>query len=267
MRIFVINLDRHRQRWRRMEALLHGTNFKRIAAVDGRTVEGAEWREPASAMCYEALSRYERACILSHRAAAQAFLAAGDPYCCVLEDDVFISPDFFRFVHEETWIPKNCDLLKIETTRYEVFLSRKTAVCLDRNAARLLSAHFGTAAYIISRRGAEILLDATVRPDRPLDYLMFDEEGLKKFQPVWQMIPAPCIQATPLTAGLICSEMESSIQPKMDKKPPIIPVQPRKTLANKIKRETFRPFRQLKSRAQSLSERFKGIRRCRVPFA
>jgi glycosyl transferase, family 25 len=271
MKIFVINLDRHPMRWRRMEGLLQGLAFKRIAAVDGRNLDGPEYRNPAEAMSRENLSRYNRACLLSHRAVWQEFLAGGDPYCCVLEDDVFFSPDFARFINSEAWIPTDCNLLKIETVHQQVFISRKTTAGLGRQVSLLRSAHLGTAAYIVSRRGAQASLDATLDPERAVDRILFEEAGLKQLHPVYQLFPALCIQANQRADGMIFPEMESSIQPKNPPKarPPTVPGC--KTLLKKIKRELFRPFYQFKEFARSTGVRglhlLKGARRCRVPFA
>jgi glycosyl transferase, family 25 len=271
MEIFVINLDRHPLRWRRMEGLLQGLAFKRITAVDGKNIDGPEYRDPARVMSPENLSRYTQACLLSHRAVWREFLAGKDPYCCVLEDDVFISPDFPHFINREDWIPTDCNLVKIETLHEEVFISRKITACLDRQVSLLRSPHLGTAAYVVSRRGAQALLDATLRPDRAVDRILFEEAGLKRLHPVYQLFPALCIQAGQRADGIIFPELESSIQPgvRTGARPQIISV--RKTLLDKIKRELLRPFYQLNKSAQSAGvlvlHRLKGIRRCRVPFA
>jgi glycosyl transferase family 25 len=174
MQIYLINLDRHPLRLQRMANLLHGLPFKRIAAVDGRMVAGPEQRDGSRPSGGENLSRYEKACALSHRAAWQEFLAGQETYACILEDDIFIGPDFSRFIQDESWIPANCDLMKIETNNHKVFVARAKTKCLDRTASALLSLHFGTAAYIVSRRGAAALLERTTVMDRTCDRLVFD---------------------------------------------------------------------------------------------
>jgi len=130
MQIYVINLAEKTGRWSRMAGLLQGLPFHRIAAVDGQTIDGPETniRTPK-----KLLSRYHQACLLSHRAAYQAFLAGPDRYGCVLEDDVFISPDFPRFINNEDWIPPGCDVIKIETTQAFVwFTGRRMHVWTGR---------------------------------------------------------------------------------------------------------------------------------------
>lgn len=254
-------------RWQRMAGLLQGLPFRRLAAVDGHTIDGPEYNIPSHPGAPAVLSRYNRACILSHRTAAQDFLAGTDRYCCVLEDDVFISPDFPRFINDETWIPPGCDLVKIETTRQEVRLASKGVACLDREAVLLDSVHFGTAGYIVSRRGAQMLLDMTTAPERSIDRVLFEPAGLQKLHPVYQLVPALCIQAGHLEGGIIFPEMESSIQPRIPV-PKIVPERTeRKTLPVKIKRELIRPFRQLNGTVRRTGLRLRGLRWARVPFA
>ncbi len=271
MRIYVINLDRHALRWARLQALLQGLDFKRIAAVDGKTVDGPEMRDHSIPLCYEALARYERACIQSHRTAWLEFLAGRDSHCCVLEDDIFISPDFARFMSCEGWIPKRCNLLKIETLATGFYFSRKTIACLDRLSVVPYSLHLGSAAYILSRRGAQIMLDETVRPNRPIDRIMHDETGLEKLRPIYQLFPALCIQASRRPDGIIFPELDSSIQRVSPPETRVPIVADRKTLANKIKREFVRPFNQLKTRLTpvglDIRDLIKGRRYGSVPFA
>jgi glycosyl transferase family 25 len=105
MQIYLINLDRHSQRLQRMTSLLEGLPFQRIAAVDGRTVAGSEQRDRSRPTGRENLSRYDQACTLSHQCAWREFLAGTEKYVCVLEDDIHVSPDFSKFINDESWIP------------------------------------------------------------------------------------------------------------------------------------------------------------------
>jgi glycosyl transferase family 25 len=252
-------------RWKRMAGLLAGLNFKRLPAVDGKTLDGPEFNAPDRIICHETLSRYNRACILSHRAAYQEFLAGPDPYGCVLEDDVFLSPDFSRFMNRTDWIPADCHLVKFETTQQEIYTGTPTIRCLDRVAQPLRSLNFGAAGYMFSRRGAQVLLEMTVHPDRAIDRILFDEEGLKRLPSV-QLIPALCIQASHRGGELLFSEMQSTLQPKIEP-PPVLRRPPvRQPRLDKIRRELFRPFRQLAGRFATWDLSWRGLRRLRVPF-
>jgi len=260
MQIYLINLDRQPLRLQRMEALLQGLPYRRIAAVDGRAVAGPERRDNSRPQSCENLSRYERACTLSHRAAWQEFLAGQERYACILEDDIFLSADFFRFIKDESWIPEDCVRMKIETYQQKVFVTRAHTKCLNRMASVLLSLHFGTAAYIVSRPGAAALLERTTVLDRTCDRLIFDEDAIRNHHPIYQLIPALCIQAQHIRAEFAFEEMQSSIQPKPLKLP--------KTLRQRIRLEVCRPFRQLHAAAgQIIFQCRANARRMAVPYA
>ena len=195
MRIYVINLDRQPQRLRRMTEILDGLSFERVEAVDGRKLDGLDAHDCLAPRSCENISRFERANVLSHRLAWTRFLDSDASHACVLDDDVFLSPDFPQFVNDASWIPAGGQLVKIETNKQRVFLSHQTSSCLNRSAAVLLSTHLGAAGYVVNRPGAETLLAATTRPDRPLDYLMFDHDAIRLRSPIYQIEPALCIQA------------------------------------------------------------------------
>ena len=94
MKIYCINLDQHRLRMERMRRCLQGLAFERIPAVDGKTLGGPECRDVSQPIGSNNMTRYELACVRSHRVAWSRFLAGGEPYCCVLEDDVFLARIF-----------------------------------------------------------------------------------------------------------------------------------------------------------------------------
>lgn len=261
MQVYLINLDRHQERLRRMEEVLRGVPFKRVAAVDGRTVPGPEVRDHSRLSGGSNLSRYDRACTWSHRAVWREFLAGGEKFACVLEDDIYVSPDFARFIGDESWIPAGCDLLKIETAMHHVFMERAQRPGLDRALAVLRSQHFGTAGYIVSRKGAEDLLRRAETEDLSADRLVFNADALRAHNPVYQLIPALCVQGNRIRNGVVIAEMESSIQPP---KPVSLP----KTFLRKLKAEVTRPLRQLAALPRTLPKRLRWRTRwIIVPFA
>jgi len=241
MKVYCINLDRHPLRMERMRRCLQGLAFERIPAVDGQTLAGPECRDVSRPMGADNITRYELACVWSHRLAWSRFLAGGEPYCCVLEDDVFLSPDFPKFVGDSSWIPSRCNLVKIETYCEKIMLSRTTVAALDRALTELRSLHQGTGAYILSRRGAETLLAEIAKPGLPLDVVIFGADFLQRHGPLLQLIPALCVQVRHIPSGIVFEEMQSSIRPK--------PVKLPKPLPKRIRLEVCRPFRQLHAAA------------------
>ncbi|MCX6895197.1 MAG: glycosyltransferase family 25 protein [Verrucomicrobia bacterium] len=260
MQVYLINLDRHPERLRRMTEELRGVPFQRIAAVDGHTVPGSEHRDLSKPADAGRISKFDRACTWSHRVVWREFLAGTERFACVLEDDIHVSPDFARFIGDESWIPVGCDVLKIETAMHQVFIERVVRSGLDRSLAVLRSQHFGTAGYIVSRRGAADLLRRAEELDRSADRLVFNEEALRRHHPVYQLIPALCVQGARIRQGIVIPEMESSIQPPI---PPPLP----KTFLRKIKAEVTRPFRQLAALPKTLSRKLRWRERWTViPF-
>lgn len=255
MQTFVINLDRHQQRMKRMATLLKGLPFRRIAAVEGKELDGPETDGPQ----YPPVSKYNRACALSHRLVWNEFLKTGDPFACVLEDDITLSADFAKFVLDEAWIPLGIDLLKIETYLQKVSLLRQNTPGQGRSIAALRSRHFGTAGYIVSRRGAEALLPVTETIDRPVDHILFGKQPLNEKLPRHQLFPALCTQSQHLENGITFSEMESAIaQNRRTTKEPFL---------CKMRAEIIRPFRQAKKGLLSItSGRCFRERTCVVPF-
>jgi len=240
---------------------LAGLPFERIAAVDGRSVDGPERREPIRPLGYEHLTRYERACILSHRKAWSRFLESGERLACVLEDDVTLSPSFGDFVLDESWFPADGRIIKLETYDQPVVLSRRTIPCRGRTFAPLRTKHLGTAAYVVNRAAAVFYLKETIRPDLPLDYFIFGNSAVKTHSPVYQLSPALSIQAKRLPGGIAFPELASSIESEAPKV--------RKPFLLKIKNEVRRPFLHLGEFLWSIASGSRFLeRRCpRVDFA
>jgi len=260
MNIFCINLDRHPMRMERMRRCLQGLAFERVPAVDGKMLAGPERRDESRPIGADVITRYELACVLSHRVAWSRFLAGGEPYCCVLEDDVILSPDFPKFVTDASWIPPGCDLVKIETCCQKTMLSRTMIGALDRMLTELRSVHLGTGAYILSRRGAEKLLAEPQRPDLPLDFVIFGTDILQRQARLLQLIPALCVQVRHIPGGIIFEEMQSSIQAKPIKMP--------KPLLKRIRLEVCRPFQQLHAAAGHMAFQLRmKTRHMVVPYA
>lgn len=237
MKIYCINLDRHARRMERMRECLKGLPFERIAAVDGADCSGPERRDVSILATAATLTKFERACLASHRLAWTRLLADEEPFGCVLEDDVVFSPDFSSFSNNTAWIPAGCEIVKLETFLEPVVLSRVTRPARDRRLAEIRSLHYGSAAYIISRVAAEQLLAATVAPMVPVDAVLFYPEHSKLNGPIWQLDPALCLQAQRQPGTVAFEELHSSIQPPHLKN--------KKTARQRFMAEASRPFRQL----------------------
>ncbi|MGO9460148.1 MAG: glycosyltransferase family 25 protein [Rhodomicrobium sp.] len=214
MLTYVINLDRQPARMERMAQQLGGVAFERVPAVEGRGLEGLERRAGEVPRRPEELTRYERAVGLSHREVWQRLIESGASHCCVLEDDVILSPEFPAFVGARDWLPANAGIVKIEALgRRKILLGRQKYACKGRVLQALLSSHLGTGAYIVSREAAAMLLERTRVFCRPLDHIMFEDLLCENLCKIYQMVPALCIQERKAQgASALSSELQSTVQ-------------------------------------------------------
>lgn len=161
MKVFVINLDRNRERLESVSGRLaeRGVTFERFPAVDGRALDPAERRR-----CYSpvrtafvrghGLLSGELGCALSHLGVYRKMVADGLDIACVLEDDAFPEPDFVtalaRLENE------------LDVRRAQVVLLAPTSYHSEPSPSvpglqRLENAMF-TDAYVITRPAAEAIL-------------------------------------------------------------------------------------------------------------
>jgi glycosyl transferase family 25 len=197
MRITLINLARRPDRLAAMTAQAQslGLALTRQDAVDAKTADPAAIdRHFAAGGPLGLLPRGDKACALSHRAAWAAFHAGGDAHGAFLEDDVTLAPDAARLLADASWLPAGADVVKLEHFGPE---SQRVLVGPGRDigggfaVAPLLSRHPGGAAYILSRRAAEILL-ALPRFNLPVDHLLFNPNNSPVFAALkpLQLLPA-----------------------------------------------------------------------------
>ena len=194
MDIYLINLDRSPERLAFMRQQLAGLDFIRFPAVDGSSMrDGIESH----------LSDGEIGCLLSHRGVWQKLIESGKPFACVLEDDAELSADAANFIGSEDWLPRDFDLVKIDT------FFRKCIVTDDgersysgRRLLRLRSMHLCTAAYIISRSCAIEMLERTKLLLNPVDRVIFGDEAAKDFR-VFQVSPAAVRQCETLESTML----------------------------------------------------------------
>jgi glycosyl transferase family 25 len=197
MRIYLINLARRPDRLAAMQAQVAGLApvLERIEALDARSADPAALdRWFAAGGPLGEIPRGDKACLLSHRAAWQAFLAAGDAHGVFLEDDVRLSAGAAALLGDDGWIAADMDVVKLEhygPAGQRVLLADIRGVGEAFKLGRMLSRHTGAAAYILSRKAAEILL-TEMRFDLPVDHLLFNPNNSKLFARLspWQLLPA-----------------------------------------------------------------------------
>ena len=196
MDLYFINLSRRPDRREAMEqqARQLGLELTRLEAVDARNADPGELNsrfEKSGPL--GAIPKGDQCCFLSHRLAWVRLVESGAPYAAVLEDDVRLSTRAPMVLKSAAWIPAGIDLIKLEhygPTSQSVLLSDFMDVGNGLRLGRMRSRHTGGAAYILSRRVAELLLQ-TSRFDLPVDHLLFNPNNSKLFAKLepWQLLP------------------------------------------------------------------------------
>ena len=103
--IFVISLAREAERRARMAQELAGFDFEFFDAVDGRTLDGAQYAHRLDAEWFRIMRGRELApgeigCFLSHYGLWERLVAAGTPCALILEDDARLEDGFAVIIDE-----------------------------------------------------------------------------------------------------------------------------------------------------------------------
>ncbi len=191
MKIYLINLDRHPERLAHMRKQLDGVAFERVSAVDGS-------RRPPTT---KGLTRFELACLESHRTAWRKFLASAESHACFLEDDLHVQPGFAALLSGTEWAPRDAHAVKLDTYFQKVRLGERLSVRAEREIARLYSRHESAAAYILGRDGATRYLELTESASQPADYAVFPNAPRRLGLTIYQLVPAIAIQDHLLKTG------------------------------------------------------------------
>jgi glycosyl transferase, family 25 len=184
MKVYLINLDRHPERLAHMRKQLNGVAFERIAAVDGSN------GPPTT----KGLSRFELACLESHKLAWRLFLDGPEGHACFLEDDLHVWPSLAPLTGSGSWIPTGAHSVKLDTYLQKVELGERKVAIGERQIARLYSRHQSSAAYILTREGAARYLELTAAASAPADYALFPVHPRRLGLRIYQLCPAIAIQ-------------------------------------------------------------------------
>ncbi|EJK85733.1 glycosyltransferase family 25 protein [Rhizobium sp. AP16] len=167
--IYVINLDRSRERWERLcgQAARYGLNVIRVAAIDGATIpEGDRIDFQQQQFVYHngrKLLAGEYGCYRSHLLALQQFIDSGDKIAIIMEDDVELNERLIPRALSAMNSVCGARLVKLVNHRLVGFkpLSETTE---NDVVGRCMHGPQGSAAcYIVNRSAAKKLL-ITLKP-------------------------------------------------------------------------------------------------------
>lgn len=165
-----------------------GVPFERIAGVDAAI--GAPFIAPP-------LTDAEVCCFLSHRLCWQSIADGPDRLGAVFEDDVVFSHDAGPMLADDSWVPRDADVVKLETFFGRVRLGGKPVpVKGGYYTTRLFGQHLGACGYLISKKAAQKLLKDTRRLKVAVDVALFSPNQMTTARnTTYQLMPALCAQA------------------------------------------------------------------------
>lgn len=189
MRCLVINLDRSRDRLAHVASEFGriGVPLERVSAIDC---------PDCCSVAKSPLSAAEVCCFLSHRSCREIVANGADQYGAVFEDDVVFGAGAGSLLASDRWVPRDADVIKLETHFAKVRVGRKEVALDDGfSLARLYGLHAGAAGYVLSRSAAQRLLRRTMHLRGEVDFVLFHPGFMTcSLNRIYQIMPALCAQ-------------------------------------------------------------------------
>lgn len=256
--VLLINLKKRNDRLSKMESRLKDLDFTIIEAIEGNNLDSS------ISVLDGGLSSSEKACVASHIKAIKYFLSTKEKTCIILEDDVVFNDDFFTLARASFELPPELMVVKLETACNRVTLKRPYSRFLEYKIYELGSFHLGSAAYLITRTGAKIIIAELEKFILPSDEVIFKSFLNTEFSKnIYQMVPACCMQE-----HLISNVNDSDIEKERrlnHKKNLLKKTKGKSVFIFKFTREIRRILRQFKLNIKVLVN-YRKYKRCKVRF-
>ncbi len=200
IKTLVLNLDRSPDRLEAIGAQFKamGVPFERMSAVDGKAASEEDFQKFCSTRnACNTWNRGKMGCFLSHYNAWQIAANSPDPYTAVFEDDMHLSPSLKEFLETDSWIPRECEIVRLETSTNRIWLGNDVlATKAGREVKRVKSTTWCTGGYIISRDAARKLLALPENTHDSVDYFLFcfEKSDVPKSLHISMVSPALCVQ-------------------------------------------------------------------------
>lgn len=253
----LINLTRHTERLARMRRIGAelGIEWQVFNAVDGTQVRSEQDKFDPELV----LSEPEFGCFLSHRKIWQLIADGDEPIAGIFEDDLHCAADLLGLLGQLPLVerPTHYRLEAWENCR-AVVTRRPTNRLSGRNLHRFVGNLHGSAAYVINRAAARLLVEQTKTISLPVDWVLTHPTAVPRLQTMDRLVsvPAPCTQDRHLPGAPTEPYLASSI---LDPWPPRTNLGQREKLA----REIARPFRKA---AKTISDRYHGLKEIRILY-
>jgi len=196
--IYYINLAARSDRRAAMEAQFDALGLPaiRIDAVTPATLPPGAIGQYGDPRRFHWMMPTELSCSFSHIATLEQLLASGAPHGVVFEDDVVLSPALPHFLAAFAAAPPPFDLVRLETFDEPLRLDRAIDGQVGGIALRKsYSWAAGSAGYLMSRRGAGIVLASSAIRETQVDRALFNPyEPLARRISMRHADPGLCIQ-------------------------------------------------------------------------
>jgi glycosyl transferase family 25 len=196
--IFVINLDRSPARMERIAAQLAKQKlaYTRIPAVDAKSKAFmSDERRPVVDYFGVPMLDAELANLRSHQTAWRTIFEQKLRAGIVLEDDAYFGQRFGKFASSTNWIPEDAEIIRLEEYYCEGQFDRRSII--RREGYRLLRLKrlvYNSAAYLVTRKGAQALMETRMSHNVNADQFLFTDTPDFRRLLTYQVDPAPCIQ-------------------------------------------------------------------------
>ena len=188
---FVVNLDRRPDRWKNFSAqptVVEFPQLKRFSAVDGSKLDVLNDKRISPFTRQNIMRKYRRSdyeintpgaigATLSHSTIWREFLKGSAEYVVVFEDDTMIRPKDLVLIQKLIpTLPSNWDMWLLGTHTWNCVSLPLTS---DWDSWHKVKQFTGAHAYILNRRGAELLLEEIFPIDTHIEYYISSMANLK----------------------------------------------------------------------------------------
>ena len=200
MKVYVINLKQDVQRLAHMQDQLHrlGLEFERVDAIDGRTMEKAEFAQLVSERKGKVTPWMpgQMGCWLSHYKTWEKIAGDKAEYGLVLEDDMHLSARMIDFLSSKVWLSTDADVVRLEAPNNAVLLGCERGHGVWGSIRDLRSTAWCAGAYLLRKRTAERIIGWPPSTHMAVDAFLFSRElsGAARMFFVQQVTPALAIQ-------------------------------------------------------------------------
>lgn len=168
---YCINLDKRTDRWSKFSqqpAIREMNLLKRYSAVDGAKINIFDNEQISTKTVYNILNKTRRShteidavgavgCTMSHVGVWKEFLESSHKFCLIFEDDVIVPTNFKEMVLQSSQTLHDLhDEFHVWLIHYGIFVNNKYIPVQDQWVTP--TKFYGTGCYLLSRKGAEKLL-------------------------------------------------------------------------------------------------------------